>query len=140
MKLTEQGNFPGSVFWGSAGSVGTGMEAIHLSGEAEVAAIADICPENAQAAAQAVPTALIVGSLEELLGLKLDGIVIATPSAMPLRPGYPRPGPGLGSLLPKAAGPYGAGDRAGGGRPPEGRPAIIGRFLLPFHRRHQENP
>lgn len=69
------------------GFLGTGwigrhrMEAIHNSGEAEIAAIADISPENAQAAGKLVSTAEIVESLDDLLALKLDGIVIATPSA-----------------------------------------------------------
>lgn len=69
------------------GFLGTGwigrhrMKAIHDSGEAEVRAIADISRENAQAAAKIVSTAEIVESLEDLLAMDLDGIVIATPSA-----------------------------------------------------------
>lgn len=70
------------------GFLGTGwigrnrLEAIHNSGEAEIAAIADIAPENAREAAMIAPEARIVSSLEDLLSMKaLDGIVIATPSA-----------------------------------------------------------
>ncbi|GFO63764.1 Gfo/Idh/MocA family oxidoreductase [Geomonas paludis] len=69
------------------GFLGTGwigrhrMEAIVKSGEAEVAAIADLCPENAQEAGKLAPGAPLVESLEELLELDLDGVVIATPSA-----------------------------------------------------------
>lgn len=70
------------------GFLGTGwigrhrMEAIHRSGEAEVAAIADISPENAREAAKVAPEARIFSSFEDLLSMKqLDGIVIATPSA-----------------------------------------------------------
>ncbi|WP_369833308.1 Gfo/Idh/MocA family protein [Geobacter sp. DSM 9736] len=69
------------------GFLGTGwigrhrMEAIAASGEAEVAAIADISAGNAEAAAAAAPGAIIAGSYDELLDMDLDGIVIATPSA-----------------------------------------------------------
>ena len=69
------------------GFLGTGwigrhrMEAIHRSGEAEIAGIADISAENAREASKSVPSAKVVGSLEELLEMGLDGIAIATPSA-----------------------------------------------------------
>lgn len=69
------------------GFLGTGwigrhrMEAIHRSKEAEVAAIADVCIENADEAARMVPGAAVVNSLDELLELGLDAVVIATPSA-----------------------------------------------------------
>lgn len=69
------------------GFLGTGwigrhrLEAVRDSGEAEIAAIADIMPENAQEAANLVSTAKVVESLDDLLEMDLDGIVIATPSA-----------------------------------------------------------
>ncbi|ACM21586.1 NAD(P)-dependent oxidoreductase [Geotalea daltonii FRC-32] len=70
------------------GFLGTGwigrhrMEAIHRSGEAEITAIADRSPENARQAAKIAPEAILVDSLDDLLSMKkLDGIVIATPSA-----------------------------------------------------------
>lgn len=69
------------------GFLGTGwigrhrMQAIAESKEAEVAAIADISRENALEAAQLAPGAAVVDSLDALLDLQLDGIVIATPSA-----------------------------------------------------------
>ena len=69
------------------GFLGTGwigrnrMNALHCSGEAVVAAIADTCHATAMEAAGFTPGAKVVGSLEELLDMELDGIVIATPSA-----------------------------------------------------------
>ncbi|HYC92774.1 MAG TPA: Gfo/Idh/MocA family oxidoreductase [Thermoanaerobaculia bacterium] len=59
------------------------MGAIVESGEAEVAAVADASPAlAAEAAATLAPMARVVASLDELLALDLDGIVIATPSAL----------------------------------------------------------
>lgn len=69
------------------GFLGTGwiglhrMNAIAASGEAEIAAVADLSPDAARNAAQAAPHALMLHSLDELLDQELDGIVIATPSA-----------------------------------------------------------
>ena len=69
------------------GFLGTGwiglhrMKAIADAGDAEIAAVADVCPTAAGNAAQAAPGAVIVHSLDELLEQDLDGIVIATPSA-----------------------------------------------------------
>lgn len=69
------------------GFLGTGwiglhrMKAIAEAGDAEVAAVADVCPTAAGNAVQAAPGAAIVHSLDELLEQNLDGIVIATPSA-----------------------------------------------------------
>jgi predicted dehydrogenase len=57
------------------------LEALAQSGVAEVVALADPAPENAAAAARLVPTAT-ASSLEELLATELDGIVIASPSAL----------------------------------------------------------
>lgn len=69
------------------GFLGTGwigrhrMQAIRDSKEAKVAAIADVCEENAREAAKLAPGAVVVDSLDALLELELDGLVIATPSA-----------------------------------------------------------
>jgi predicted dehydrogenase len=57
------------------------MQAIYQSREAEIAAIADICSENARQAAKMVPGVAVVDSLDELLDMELDAVVIATPSA-----------------------------------------------------------
>src|SRR3954463_12249410 len=58
------------------------LEAIAKSGIAEIAAIADTSPELANAAARAYPQAAVLGSLDDLMEEELDGIVIATPSAL----------------------------------------------------------
>lgn len=58
------------------------MEAMRRSGYIEVAAIADSSPGNAAQAKELALEAEVVGTLKDLLGLNLDGIVIATPSAM----------------------------------------------------------
>jgi predicted dehydrogenase len=57
------------------------MEAIARSGAAEVAAVADAREEAGREAARGAPGCAVAASLEELLALPLDGIVIATPSA-----------------------------------------------------------
>jgi predicted dehydrogenase len=58
------------------------MEAIARSGLAEVAAIADASPEVAAQAASAVPGAAPLRSFDEMLEAGVDGVVIATPSAL----------------------------------------------------------
>jgi predicted dehydrogenase len=58
------------------------MEALAQAGIAQVAAVADPQAEALAAAAEAAPEATRAGSLEELLEQDLDGIVIATPSAL----------------------------------------------------------
>ncbi|HJV33575.1 Gfo/Idh/MocA family oxidoreductase [Geomonas sp.] len=69
------------------GFLGTGwigrhrLEAIHRSKEVEVAAIADLVGEHAQEAAKLVPGAAVAESLDDLLQMELDALVIATPSA-----------------------------------------------------------
>ena len=69
------------------GFLGTGwigqhrMQAIQQSKEAQIAAIADISSEAALQAAKIAPGAAIVDSLDALLELGLDAVVIATPSA-----------------------------------------------------------
>jgi predicted dehydrogenase len=58
------------------------MEAMLRTGAIEAAAIADPSAEMAAEAAKLAPDARIVDGLDALLDLDLDGIVIATPSAM----------------------------------------------------------
>src|SRR3954447_8609666 len=58
------------------------MRALAESGAAEVAAIADPTPESLEDAARDAPGARVAGDLDELLDAGLDGIVIATPSAL----------------------------------------------------------
>jgi predicted dehydrogenase len=58
------------------------MEAISDTGVAEVAAVSDPSPEMVAAAKEAAPGARVAGGLDELLEMGLDGIVIATPSAL----------------------------------------------------------
>ncbi len=70
------------------GFLGTGwigrnrMEAMLATGAVEVCAICDPSPECAAEAARIAPGATAAESLEELLSLGLDGLVIATPSAL----------------------------------------------------------
>lgn len=58
------------------------MEVIAESGFGEVCAIADASAEMRSAAARVAPEADLLGSFDELLEAPLDGIVIATPSAL----------------------------------------------------------
>jgi predicted dehydrogenase len=58
------------------------MEAMLAAGAVEAAAFADPSAAMAKAAADLAPDAAWVGSLDELLALDLDGLVIATPSAL----------------------------------------------------------
>ncbi len=58
------------------------MEAMLATGKAQAIAICEPNPEMAQEAGRLAPDARLVGSLEELLALQPDGVVIATPSAM----------------------------------------------------------
>jgi predicted dehydrogenase len=57
------------------------MEALARSGVAEIAAVSDPISENAEAA-QTVASCTIYESYDQLLSAGLDGIVIATPSAL----------------------------------------------------------
>ena len=57
------------------------LEALAESGIVEIAAVCDAVPANARAASEQVPCQ-VVGSPEELLESDLDGVVIATPSAL----------------------------------------------------------
>jgi predicted dehydrogenase len=58
------------------------MGAMLETGAVEAAGIADPSPEMAAEARRAAPEAEVVPGLSELLDLGLDGVVIATPSAM----------------------------------------------------------
>jgi predicted dehydrogenase len=58
------------------------MSAIAETGAVEVAAIADASPEVAGEAGRLVPEAKLVSTLDDLLDAGVDGVVIATPSAM----------------------------------------------------------
>jgi predicted dehydrogenase len=58
------------------------MNAILQMGAVEVAAIADPSPEMAKEAGLMAPDAMLVSTLDNLLDLGVDGVVIATPSAM----------------------------------------------------------
>jgi predicted dehydrogenase len=58
------------------------LEAIAHSGLARIVALADPCPGAAAEASGSCPDAAVLSSLEELLTLDLDGIAIATPSAL----------------------------------------------------------
>lgn len=58
------------------------MEAILQAGDARAAAIADASPEMCAEALKLAPDAKIVGSLDALLDAGVDGVVIATPSAL----------------------------------------------------------
>ncbi|HXT13594.1 MAG TPA: Gfo/Idh/MocA family oxidoreductase [Candidatus Angelobacter sp.] len=58
------------------------LEAIAADGIAEITAIADASPGAAGQVARSFPKAAVSSGLEELLEADLDGIVIATPSAL----------------------------------------------------------
>ena len=58
------------------------MEAMLATGMVEAAAISDPSPDMLEQAAALAPAAARVGSLDEMLALDLDGVVIATPSAL----------------------------------------------------------
>lgn len=70
------------------GFLGTGwigrhrMEAIVAAGAVEAVAIVDPSPECAEAAAKIAPGATVLPSLEAMLDHGLNGLVIATPSAL----------------------------------------------------------
>jgi len=58
------------------------MEAMRATGEAECVAICDPNPESVASAQEIAPEAQAVNSLEEILACEIDGIAIATPSAL----------------------------------------------------------
>jgi predicted dehydrogenase len=58
------------------------MQAILGTGAVDAAAIVDASPEMASEAIKLAPEARLVSTLDEILDLGVDGVVIATPSAM----------------------------------------------------------
>ncbi|MBB3911126.1 Gfo/Idh/MocA family protein [Sphingomonas desiccabilis] len=58
------------------------MEAMLATGTVEAAAISDPSPEMVAEARKLAPDAAVVDSLDAMLALGLDGVVIATPSAL----------------------------------------------------------
>jgi predicted dehydrogenase len=70
------------------GFLGTGwiglhrMQAIAESGAADISVICDSSAEILAQVAKAAPSAVTTSSFEELLGADIDGLVIATPSAL----------------------------------------------------------
>jgi predicted dehydrogenase len=58
------------------------MEAMLATGLVEAAAISDPSPDMIRDAAQLAPAAEVVDTLEQMLALDLDGVVIASPSAL----------------------------------------------------------
>ena len=70
------------------GFIGTGwigrhrMEAMLAAGQVEAAAVADPADAAAEAARALAPGALVAESFQDLLDMRLDGIVIATPNAL----------------------------------------------------------
>jgi predicted dehydrogenase len=80
-EMKKKGGLPRVGFLGTGWIGRHRMQAIHQSKEAEVAAIADVSRENAEEAAKLAPGAVVVDSLDALLDLGLDAVVIATPSA-----------------------------------------------------------
>ncbi len=58
------------------------MEAVLAAGEADIVAIVDPSPEMAAAAHERAPGAALVPSLDALLAHGVDGVMIATPSAL----------------------------------------------------------
>src|SRR5947209_2651520 len=61
------------------------MLAVQGAGAAEIAAVADVDKATAQAAAAEAGCQRVCDSLDELLALELDGVVIATPTALHAR-------------------------------------------------------
>src|SRR4051812_28969133 len=58
------------------------MEAIAQSGLVNIVGLSDINQTTVAEVARGLPNAEAVGSLENLFALELDGLVIATPSAL----------------------------------------------------------
>jgi predicted dehydrogenase len=58
------------------------MEAIARTGLAEIVGITEPVAEFAELAGEIAPGAVLMSSFEELLSAELDGVVIATPSAL----------------------------------------------------------
>jgi predicted dehydrogenase len=85
---THQPVFPRTGSRPRLGFLGVGwigrqrMETLAKSGLVELAAVADSARDLAAQAAQQAPGAVCVESLDELLSMGIDGLVIATPSAL----------------------------------------------------------
>lgn len=58
------------------------LQAVVTEDAVDVAGIADASPDAAAAAAELAPGAAVVATFDDLLALALDGVVIATPSAL----------------------------------------------------------
>ena len=58
------------------------MEALARSGLVDIVALADSVPDTIRDAARHLPAAALLSSFEELLSVEMDGVVIATPSAL----------------------------------------------------------
>ncbi|RYY66574.1 MAG: gfo/Idh/MocA family oxidoreductase, partial [Comamonadaceae bacterium] len=58
------------------------MQAIADSGVAEIAVLCDSAPDSITQGQGAAPDAAVVASFDALLDAGLDGVVIATPSAL----------------------------------------------------------
>lgn len=85
---SRKSDAPTAVRTPRLGFVGVGwigrhrMKALLDSGRAKAAAIADPAPDQVDAAAELAPDATCCTHLDDLLNADLDGIVIATPSAL----------------------------------------------------------
>jgi predicted dehydrogenase len=82
------GETPGACERPRVGFLGAGwigmnrLKAVADSGAVEIAAVADLNLEAAERAVVSIPGAIAAPSYDELLQLPLDGIVIATPTAL----------------------------------------------------------
>jgi predicted dehydrogenase len=82
-KLPESGFARPRVGFLGVGWIGRHrMQAILETGVVDVAAIADPSPEMAQEAGKLAPEAEVVADLDAILATSVDGVVIATPSAL----------------------------------------------------------
>lgn len=79
--MKKKGTLPRVGFLGTGWIGRHRMQAIAQSKEAAIVALADLSEENAREAAKLVPGAAVVDSLDALLDMELDALVIATPSA-----------------------------------------------------------
>ncbi|WP_419826376.1 Gfo/Idh/MocA family protein [Sphingomonas sp.] len=81
--MTRPGRGRPCVGFLGVGWIGRGrMEAMLATGAVEAAAIVEPSPEMLAGARALAPNAAVCGSYDEMLALGLDGIVIATPSAL----------------------------------------------------------
>ncbi|AUW57289.1 oxidoreductase [Sphingobium sp. SCG-1] len=88
LAMEAEGELDGKIGRPRIGFLGVGwigrhrMQAMIDSGLATAAAVADLSPDNLREALQVAPGATEAESLDALLDMDLDGIVIATPSAL----------------------------------------------------------